>query len=82
MNLLLSYNINKRMNLITGTKQHLERDHIYRLFYEKLEIADIVKLPMLIYNISLDSNRYESIIDILVDNKAIKLAQLIVRIAI
>ena len=29
MNLLLSYNVNKRMNLITGTKNHPEKGLIY-----------------------------------------------------
>ena len=82
INLLLSYNVNKSMNLISGTKDHAERDHIYNVLYKILEIAEIKELPMLVYNISLDSNKYESILDVLVENKAIKLAQLIVRIAI
>ena len=70
------------MNLITGTKNHDDRDLIYSALYKRLEIAEIKELPMLVYNISLDSNKYESILDVLVENKAIKLAQLIVRIAI
>ena len=37
---------------------------------------------MLIYNTSVDPNKYESILDILIENKAIKLARLIVCIAI
>jgi hypothetical protein len=37
---------------------------------------------MLIYNTSTDPNKYESIIDVLNENKAIKLARLIVCIAI
>ena len=37
---------------------------------------------MLIYNTSEDSNKYESILDVLIQNKAIKLAQLILNIAI
>jgi hypothetical protein len=37
---------------------------------------------MLIYNTSVDPNKYETILDILIENKAIKLAQLIVSIAI
>ena len=82
LNLLLSYNVNKRMNLITGTKDHPEKDHIYNVLYKLLEIAEIKELPMLIYNTSLDPNKYESIIDVMIENKAIKLAQLIVRIAI
>ena len=82
MNLLLSYNVNKRMNLITGTKKHAEKDHIYSVLYKRLEIAEIKELPMLIYNTSVDPNKYESILDVLIENKAIKLAQLIVSIAI
>jgi hypothetical protein len=82
MSLLLSYNVNKRMNLITGTKKHAEKDHIYSVLYKLLEIAEIKELPMLIYNTSLDPNKYESILDVLIENKAIKLAQLIVSIAI
>jgi hypothetical protein len=82
LNLLLSYNVNTRMNLITGTKNHPEKDHIYSVLYKLLEIADIKDLPMLIYNTSLDPNKYESIIDVLIENKAIKLAQFIVRIAL
>ena len=37
---------------------------------------------MLIYNTSVDPNKYECILDVLIENKAIKLAQLIVSIAI
>ena len=37
---------------------------------------------MLIYNTSVDTNNYESILDILYENKAINLARLIVSIAI
>jgi hypothetical protein len=74
INLLLSYNINKRMNLITGTKRHTEKDLIYSMLYKRLLIAEIKDLPMLIYNISLDSNKYETILDILIENRAIKLA--------
>jgi hypothetical protein len=47
-----------------------------------LEIAEIKELPMLIYNTSGDPNIYESILDVLVKNKAFKLALLIVSIAI
>jgi hypothetical protein len=36
INLLLSYNINKRMNLITGTKRHTEKDLIYSMLYKRL----------------------------------------------
>jgi hypothetical protein len=79
---LLSYNVNKRMNLITGTKGHAERDHIYSVLYKLLEIAEAKELPMLIYNTSVDPKKYETILDVLIDNKAIKLAQLIVSIAI
>lgn len=71
MNLLLSFNTHKRMNLITGTKTHKEIDYIYSVLYKKLESADIRKLPMLIYNTSLVSNRYETILDVLIENKAI-----------
>jgi hypothetical protein len=41
INLLLSYNINKRMNLITGTKRHDVKDLIYSALYKRLEIAEI-----------------------------------------
>ena len=83
INELLSYNVNKRMNLITGTKDHAEKDHIYNVLYKLLEIAEIKELPMLIYNTSVEpNNKYESILDVLVKNKAYKLALLIVSIAI
>lgn len=82
MNLLLSFNIHKRVNLITGTRNHAEKDLIYSVLFKRLEIAEIKELPMLLYNTSLDSNSYETILDVLVENKAIKLAQLIVSIAI
>jgi hypothetical protein len=82
INELLLYNLNKRMNLIIGTKKHPERDHIYNVLYKLLEIAEIKELPMLIYNTSLDPKKYESILDVLIENKAFKLAQLIVSIAI
>jgi hypothetical protein len=36
INLLLSYNINKRMNLITGTKYHDEKDLIYSALYKRI----------------------------------------------
>ena len=70
------------MNLIIGTKKHPERDHIYNVLYKLLEIAEIKELPMLIYNTSLNPKKYESILDVLIENKAFKLAQLIVSIAI
>jgi hypothetical protein len=83
INELLTYNVNKRMNLITGTKDHAEKDHIYNVLYKLLEIAEIKELPMLIYNTSVEpNNKYESILDVLVKNKAYKLALLIVSIAI
>jgi len=82
MNLLLSYNIHKRVNLITGTKNHPEKDLIYSVLYIRLEIAEIKELPMLIYNTSIDPNIYETVLDVLIENKAIKLAQLIVSISI
>ena len=82
LNLLLSFNLNKRMNLITGTRKHEEKDHIYSVLYKMLEIAEIKELPILIYNTSVDPNIYESILDVLVENKAFKLALLIVSIAI
>jgi hypothetical protein len=66
INHLLSYNLNKRMNLITGTKKHAEKDHIYSILYKLLEIAEINELPMVIYNTSLDPTKYESILDILI----------------
>jgi hypothetical protein len=70
------------MNLIIGTKKHAERDHIYNVIYKLLEIAEIKELPMLIYNTSLDPKKYESILDVLIENKAFKLAHLIISIAI
>ena len=79
---LLSYNINKRVNLITGTKDHPEKDFIYNELYKRLDLSDIQELPMIIYNTSIDSKKYETVLDILIQNKAIKLAQLIVSIAI
>jgi hypothetical protein len=79
---LLSFNLNKGMNLITGTKSHAEKDVIYSVLYKVLEFAEIKELPMLIYNTSVDPNKYESILDVLIQNKAIKLAQLIVTIAL
>jgi hypothetical protein len=54
------------MNLITATKDHAEIDHIYNVLYKLLEIADIKELPMLIYNTSLQPNKYESILDVLI----------------
>ena len=56
MILLLSCNIHKRVNLITGTKNHPEKDLIYSVIYKRLEIADIKELPMLLYNTSVDPN--------------------------
>ena len=82
INELLSYNVNKRMNLITGTKDHSEKDHIYNVLFKLLEIAEIKDLPMLIYNTSNKPNKYESILDVLTENKEFKLAHLIVSIAI
>ena len=74
INLLLSYNINKRMNLITGTKYHDEKDLIYSALYKRILIAETKELPMLIYNTSLNSKKYESILDVLAENKEFKLA--------
>lgn len=36
---LLSYNIIKRMNLITGTKDHPEKDFIYSELYKRLDLS-------------------------------------------
>jgi hypothetical protein len=52
------------------------------VLYKLLEIAEIKDLPMLIYNTSVEPNKYESILDILFKNKAFKLAHLIVSIGI
>jgi hypothetical protein len=52
INELLSYNTHKRVNLITGTKNHAEKDFIYSLLFKRLEIAELKELPLLIYNIS------------------------------
>jgi hypothetical protein len=52
INLLLSYNIYKRMNLITGVTNHELKEHIYSLLFKRLEIAVYKDLPILIYNIS------------------------------
>ena len=70
------------MNLITRSKSHPEKDLIYSVLLKLLEIAEIKELPMLIYNTSLNPDKYESILDVLIENKAFKLAQLIVNIAI
>ena len=70
------------MNLITGTKGHAEKDLIYSVLYSLLEITKIEDIPMLIYNTSEDPKMYECILDVLIENKAIKLARLIVSIAI
>jgi hypothetical protein len=51
------------------------------VLYKLLEIAEIKELPLLIYNTSLDPNKYESILDVFIKNKAFKLALLIVSIA-
>ena len=67
--------------MITGTKNHAEKDLIYSVLYKRLEIAEIKELPMLIYNTWLHPNKYESILDVFVENKAIKLALLIESIA-
>ena len=82
MDRLLSYNVNKRMNLITATKKHSQKYHIYSVLYNLLQNAEIEMLPILVYNTSEAPNKYESILDVLIENKAIKLAQLIVSIAI
>jgi hypothetical protein len=50
--------MNERENLITGTKDHALRDHIYSVLYKLLEIAEIKELPMLIYNTSVDPDKY------------------------
>lgn len=62
------------MNLITGTKKHDEKDLIYSTLYKRLEIAEIKELQMLLYNTSLDPSKYETILDVLIENKAFKLA--------
>ena len=52
INLLLSYNINKRMNLITGVTKHKFKEQIYSELFKRLDIAAFKDLPILIYNIS------------------------------
>jgi hypothetical protein len=55
LNDLLSFNIEKRINLISGTKNLPNRGLIYSALYKRLEAADVKELPMLFYNISSDS---------------------------
>jgi hypothetical protein len=65
-----------------ATKNHKERDIIYEAIIHKLELAVIEELPLLLYNIEDGDKNYRSILDILIDNKAYNLTQLIFNLAL
>jgi precorrin-3B methylase len=66
-----------------SAKIHRDRDIIYQAILNKLELAVIEELPLLIYNIEEeDHKRYRSILDILIDNKAFSLTQVIINLAL
>ena len=66
-----------------STKTNRDKDIIYQAILNKLELAVIEELPLLIYNIEEDDDkRYRSILDILIDNKAFSLTQLIINLAL
>ena len=65
-----------------STKSHRDRDIIYQAIHNKLELAVIEELPLLIYNIEEEDKSYRSILDILIDNKAFSLTQLIINLAL
>ena len=70
-------------NLFMSAKTHRDRDIIYQAIHNKLELAVIEELPLLIYNIEeKDHKRYRSILDILIDNKAFSLTQVIINLAL
>ena len=88
LDLLFSYNILKRENFITWIeKQEQElKDQVFDAILKRLENEDInslpMSLPMLIYNISRDPNKYRTILDVLIEDHEQKLANVIMVTAI
>jgi hypothetical protein len=63
--------------------QYYEDKHIiYDVLEKKLELALVEELPLLIYNFNLKDAEYKSVLNILIDNKALNLAQLLVNLAL
>jgi len=66
------------------TKDYDDREIIYDCLEKKLEVAMVEELPLLIYNHNLEDGgkEYRSILDILIENKALNLTQLLVSLAL
>jgi|LauGreDrversion4_2_1035121.scaffolds.fasta_scaffold44640_4 hypothetical protein len=66
------------------TKDYDDREIIYDCLEKKLEVAMIEELPLLIYNHNLEDGgkEYRSVLDILIENKALNLTQLLVNLAL
>jgi len=55
------------------TQKYKDKQIIYDALEKKLELSLIEELPLLIYNHSIDARKYESIIDVLIEDKATSL---------
>ena len=79
---ILSYSLITKSNIFMQTKDYEDKHIIYDVLEMKLEVALVEELPLLIYNLNLESADFHSVIDILIENKAWNLIQLLVSLAL
>lgn len=65
-----------------NTKNYEDKHIIYDVLEKKLELALVEELPLLIYNFNLEGAEYKSVLNILIENKALNLIQLLVNLAL
>ena len=71
---IMSYSLKTKSNILMKTKDYSDRHIIYDVLEKKLEVALVEELPLLIYNLNLDSPKdFRSVLDILLENKALNL---------
>jgi hypothetical protein len=86
---ILSYSLITKSNILMQTKNYADKHIIYDVLEKKLEVALVEELPLLIYNQNLGGGEevggngdFHSVLDILIENKALSLTQLLVTLAL
>ena len=79
---ILSYSLITKSNILMQTKDYADKHIIYDVLEKKLEVALVEELPLLIYNVNLEGTDFHSVLDILIENKALNLTQLLVSLAL
>lgn len=64
------------------TKDYADKHIIYDVLEKRLEVALVEELPLLIHNLNLEGTEFHSVLDILIENKALSLTQLLVTLAL